>query len=234
MPVRAENLRAVPPFFYLFITMRKLLLSAFAAFSALALQAQQLSSEVNRSFDFVPAIFSCNNETIILETWRDEHSCYYAYVFSGPLAGTQFTTGGYADDVYYHDLDNCTDCKNLYFTQNLFNDDEYFEWIHHGILYSSNGTSKDLNLGENKEYPEIYKINGQYYLYTYGYINDNYDRKSHLYLIKSETASIETVPADAPEARLVYSLSGHRQNDMQQGINIVTGGENGPRKVLKR
>lgn len=207
--------------------MRKLLLSAFAAFSVLTAGAQEFTSEVNRWFRFVPAIFSCNNETIILEEWRDEQRCYYANVLSGPLAGTQFTMGDYAEDIYYHDLDNCTDDKNLYFTQNLFNDDEYFEWIHNGVLYSSNGTSKDLHLYQTKGDTQIYKINGQYYLYDYYGVD-------YLYLIKSETASIEKVPADAPEARLVYSLSGRRQSEMQQGVNIVTGGENGPRKVLKR
>lgn len=214
--------------------MRKLLLSAFAAFSVLTAGAQEFTSGVNGWFQFVPAIFSCNNETIILEEeWRDEQDCYYANVFSGPLAGTQFTMGDYAEEIYYHDLDNCTDSKYLYFTQNLFNDDEYFEWINYGVLYSSNGTSKDLHLNRAKGDPEIYKINGQYYLFDYAYINDD-DSESYLYLIKSETASIEKVPADAPEARLVYSLSGRRQNEMQQGVNIVTGGENGPRKVLKR
>lgn len=215
--------------------MKTILLSVLTALATLNVNAQNINSDTGTSLKFIPAIFSCNGETIIYEKWRDDDHAYHAKIINGPLSGTQFRTGDYGEYFSYFDLDN-----GIYFpkqayltvTQNLFNDDEYFEWLTSNSIDSSNGTSIELPQDCDRGPYEIYKINGQYYLY--GSSGGDQTLNCHLYLIKSETASIETVPADAPEARLVYSLNGHRQNDMQQGINIITGGENGPRKVLKR
>lgn len=220
--------------------MKKTLLSAFAALAVLSANAQEISTSINRSFDFVPAVFSCNKETIILEGWRDTNRVYYQKVLTGPSAGTEFRLGDYPMHIRFFDLDNCTyvsEDADFTLTQNLFNDDEYFEWLNYEGLHSSNGTLSELPAGiTGGEFIQIYKINGAYYMLgkVTDYSNPNRDYQCHLYLIDRKSSSLKTVAADAPEAQLVYSLSGRRQKEMQQGINIVTDGENGPRKVLKR
>lgn len=201
--------------------MKKTILLAFTALTIFSANAQEvISTGTDCYFDFVPAILSCNNETIILEG-----SGNIIKILTGNQAGTTFNAQK-SEDYKIYDMDNATSSDDrITFTQNLFNEDEFIEWIYDDLLYSSNGTITQLPFSPKI----IYKINRKYYLM--GRTDDN---KYHLYLIDRKTSSLEAVPADAPEARLVYSLNGHRQNDMQQGINIVTGGENGSRKVLKR
>lgn len=205
--------------------MRKLLLSAILALATLSANAQQIELAFEGdSFSFVPAAFSCNNETIILEWSYEDGGLEPVTVMTGSLKGLTFSAN--TDRAYafnYIDWDKGTFTEQrISFTQTIFNNDEDIEWVDYRNLYSSNGSVTPLPEAPSR--PTIYKINNQYYWVA----------QNGLYLIKSETASVKAVPADAPEARLVYSLSGRRQSEMQQGVNIVTGGENGPRKVLKR
>lgn len=230
--------------------MRKLLLSVLTAVFALTANAQAFTADGD--FVVTPGLFTCDHETTVLERKYsyDEigneeegyiYNYHYKYTFlNGMSEGTTYEFNGNNAPIglYYYDFDNWASIANsigkICFTQNLFDDDEEWEWIvrdretNEYYVYSKSGMKQKIWGGDGNVY--IYKINGQNYIYY----NEYSTKTSYLWLIDKTSSSLKAMPADASVSRMVHDLNGRRLNGMQKGINIVTDSENGTRKVLKR